>query len=153
MDSLPFCHCNEHLHFLLPFLSFEWSSFLFWPNSEFLPSFIQIVLSWILSSSRIFLAIWPYVIESHRKDKVCHHRTVRDSNMFLAFPQPLTCKTLVVSWHQESQTDDHFFLLPTKPDAKLTGTAENMKGFGLGPNKPARNNAEKISGSEMVQRN
>lgn len=46
VNSLHLCHKNESCVFsLLHFLSFECSSFLFWPNSELLPSFIQIAVS------------------------------------------------------------------------------------------------------------
>lgn len=44
------------------------------------------------------------------------------------------------------------FLLPHKRlDAKLTGICANIRGFGSAPNRPARNNAENVSGTEMVQ--
>lgn len=73
--------------------------------------------------------------------------------MFLAFLLPLAGMTLVLSWHQESQTDDHFFSAPHKrPDAKLNGIGGNIRGFGSGPERPARNNAENVSGAETVQR-
>lgn len=145
------CHCNERFHFLLPFLSFEWSSFLFWPNAEFLPSSIQIALSWVLNSSWIFLAIWPHVIESHRKGKVCHHRTVWDSSMFLAFLQPPACKTLAVSWHQESQTDDHiFFCSPQKAWCKTHWNWWKYKG--LWPGIMARNNSLAFQPGIMLKR-